>query len=292
MKGNVPASGPPGVKRIAPDEFQALSRYIEELSGIYLDGSKTYLVETRLHGLMKDTGSHTFHELHRKVRGDPGGTLRERFIDAICTRETLFFRDQSPFELLRRRILPELIARKTGNPAAASPPRLAIWSAGCSTGQELYSIAMVLRECLPNPARFAIRLLGTDISDSALAGARAGEFSAFAVERGLPPELRDRYFRRSGETWGVREDIRRMCDFRKHNLMDSFMGLGRFDIVFCRNVAIYFQPAAKARLFDKLAGALEPTGYLLIGASESLAGVTDRFAPVTESNRIFYRKTG
>jgi chemotaxis protein methyltransferase CheR len=291
MKGNVPAAGPPGVKRIAPDEFQVLSRYIEELSGIFLDGSKTYLVETRLHGLMKETGADTFHELHRKVRGDPGGTLRERFIDAICTRETLFFRDQSPFELLKQRILPELIARKTER-AAGSPPSLAIWSAGCSTGQELYSIAMVLKECLPNPKRFQIRLLGTDISATALAGARSGEFSPITVERGLSAELRDRYFRRSGETWRVREDIRRMCDFRKHNLMDSFMGLGRFDVVFCRNVAIYFQPKSKAALFDKLAGALEPPGYLLIGSSESLAGVTDRFAPVTESNRIFYRKNG
>lgn len=280
-----------GRKRVTPEEFQALARYIEAVSGIYLDPSKTYLVETRLHGLMKETGAQSFGELHRRIRSDAGGGLREKLIDAICTRETLFFRDKSPFELLKRHILPELAARKTGA-ASGSPPSLAIWSAGCSTGQELYSIAIVIKESLPNANRFQIRLLGTDISATALAEARSGEFRPITVERGLPAELRERYFRRSGENWRVREDIRRMCDFRKHNLMDSFMGLGRFDVVFCRNVAIYFQPKSKAALFDKLAGALEPPGYLLIGSSESLSGVSAKFSPVTESNMIFYRKNG
>lgn len=289
MNPGASMTGASSMKRIAPDEFQALARYIEKQSGIYLDPSKTYLVETRLHELMKETGSPTFGELHRKVQLDPGGVLGEKLIDAICTRETLFFRDKSPFELLKRRILPELIARKTER-AAGSPPSLAIWSAGCSTGQELYSIAIVLKECLPNPNRFQIRLLGTDISATALAGARSGEYSPITAERGLPPELLGRYFLRKGENWRVREDIRQMCVFQKHNLLDAFMGLGRFDIIFCRNVAIYFQPNAKAKLFDKLAGALTPPGYLFIGSSESLSGVTAKFSAVTESNMIFYRK--
>lgn len=284
-------SGASKRKRVTPEEFQALARYIEAQSGIYLDPSKTYLVETRLHGLMMETGAQSFGELHQKVRLDAGGALREKLIDAICTRETLFFRDKSPFELLKRHILPELIARKTGA-GAGSPPSLAIWSAGCSTGQELYSIAIVIKESLPNANRFQIRLMGTDISATALAEARSGEFRPISVERGLPGELRERYFRQSGENWRVREDLRRMCEFRKHNLMDSFMGLGRFDVVFCRNVAIYFQPKSKAALFDKLAGALEPPGYLLIGSSESLSGVSAKFSPVTESNMIFYRKNG
>lgn len=278
----------PAMKRITSDEFNVLARYIYDKTGIFLDRSKTYLVETRLNGLMKETGSVSFLDLHQKVRSDTTGALEEKLIDAICTRETLFFRDKSPFELLRRRILPELIARKTGN-ASGAPASLGIWSAGCATGQELYSIAMVLKECLPHPERFQIRLLGTDISNTAMAGARSGQYSQITVQRGLTKETLNRYFIRNGDKWRIADPIRRMCMFRKHNLMDSFMGLGRFDIVFCRNVAIYFQPRDKKALFNKLADAIEPGGYLIIGASESLAGGNSRFMPVSESNMIFYQ---
>ena len=276
------------MKQITAEEFTALSRFIYEKSGIYLDASKTYLVETRLQRLLRETGSDSFDALYRKARFDAAGALEDRLIDAICTRETLFFRDNSPFELLRRKILPDLIARKT-DAASPSPARLNIWSAGCSTGQEIYSIAIVIRECLPNPNRFQIRLLGTDISDTALAGARSGEYSQVTVERGLPADKLNRYFTRNGGAWRIRDDIRRMCAFRKHNLMDPFDGLGRFDIVFCRNVAIYFKPEDKERLFDKLAGALEPGGCLIIGSSESLSGMKSRFRTVAEANMIYYQ---
>lgn len=276
------------MKRITAEEFTAISRFIYEKSGIHLDGSKTYLVETRLQRLLRETGSDSFDALYRKARFDADGVLEDRLIDAICTRETLFFRDSSPFELLRRKILPDLIARKTAS-ASPSPARLNIWSAGCSTGQEVYSIAMVLKECLPNPSRFQIRLLGTDISDTALAGARSGEYSQVTVERGLPADKLNRYFTRTGVNWRIKGDIRGMCAFRKHNLMDPFHGLGRFDIVFCRNVAIYFKPEDKEKLFDKLANALEPGGSLIIGSSESLSGMTSRFRTVSESNMIYYQ---
>lgn len=276
------------MKRITSEEFTALSRFIYEKSGIYLDSSKTYLVETRLQRLLKETGCDSFDALYRKARSDAAGVMEDQLIDAICTRETLFFRDNSPFELLRRKILPDLIARKTATDSL-SPARLNIWSAGCSTGQEIYSIAIVIRECLPNPNRFQIRLMGTDISDTALAGARSGEYSQVTVERGLPADKLNRYFTRNGGAWRVRDDIRRMCAFRKHNLMAPFDGLGRFDIVFCRNVAIYFKPEDKEKLFDKLANALEPGGCLIIGSSESLSGMKSRFRTVAESNMIYYQ---
>ncbi len=276
------------MKKITPDELKIISRYIYDISGIHLDQSKAYLVETRLKHLMTETGSLSYHELYHKAKSDTTRTLEKKIINAICTQETMFFRDNSPFELLRTRILPELTARKLKQPSFF-PANIRIWSAGCSTGQEIYSIAIVLKEFLINPMKFNIRLLGTDISDSAISDAVSGEYSQIVVERGLPKDKLDKYFKQSGQKWKVRDDIRAMCTFRRHNLMDSFNSLGSFDIVFCRNVAIYFHHNDKAMLFDKLADILEPCGYLIIGSSESVSGISSRFEPVTHSNMIFYQ---
>ncbi len=276
------------VTPITTDELKLISRYIYDICGIYLDESKAYLIETRLKRLMRETGAGSYYELYQKAKTNPSGALEGRIIDAICTRETMFFRDRSPFELLKTRILPDLLARKTAS-ASSPPARIRIWSAGCSTGQEIYSVAMILKEFSLNPARVDIRLLGTDISDTAISCARAGEFSQVTVERGLPGEKLTACFVKGARTWRIRDDIRSMCTFKKHNLMHSFSELGRFDIVLCRNVAIYFQPKDKTALFDKFADALDPDGYLIIGSSESISRTTSRFAPVAYSNMIYYR---
>lgn len=274
------------MSRITRDELNIISRYICEVSGIYLDNSKAYLVETRLKSLLRETGSGTYYDLYRKAKSDKTCALEKKIIDAICTPETMFFRDNSPFELLKKKLLPELVARKS---SSNFPANIRIWSAGCSTGQELYSIAMILRESLADSAKFRISLLGTDISDAAVSCASSGEYSQVTVERGLPPEKLAVYFRKNSKKWRIREDIRAMCTFRNHNLMDSFEGLGRFDIVFCRNVAIYFQKEDKAAVFKKIGDILEPDGFLIIGSSEAISGANSLFEPVTHSNVIFYR---
>ncbi len=276
------------MNRISQDELKLLSRYIYDLSGICLDQSKAYLLETRLKALMQQTGAISYHDLHHKAKTDYTGALERKIVDAICTQETMFFRDNSPFTLLKNTILPELIARKKSR-ASFFPPTIRIWSAACSTGQELYSIAIVIKELQLNPTQFNTQLIGTDISESAIARAEAGEYSQITVERGLPKDKLDKYLVKKGSNWKIRDDIRVMCRFQKHNLMHSFIGLGQFDIVFCRNVAIYFKLKDKITLFNKLADVLEPSGYLIIGSSESVAGVSSRFKPVIRSNMIFYQ---
>ena len=276
------------MQQITSDELKTFSRYIYDISGIHLDQSKAYLVETRLKSLMTETESVSYYDLYHKAKSDHIHSLEEKIIDAICTQETMFFRDSSPFTLLRNKILPELIARKTSKPTYF-PASLRIWSAACSTGQEIYSIAIVLKEFLLNPSKFNIQLLGTDISKSAISGAVSGEYSEVAVGRGLPKDKRNKYFFKSGLKWKIRDDIKSICTFRKHNLMDSLNGLGRFDIVFCRNVAIYFKLKDKVMLFNKLADILEPGGYLIIGSSEALSGISSKFEPVIDSNMICYR---
>ena len=275
------------MKNITSDELKIISGYIYKISGIYIDRSKAYLIETRLKHIIEETESLSYRELYHKAKSDYTCEIERKIIDAICTRETMFFRDNSPFELLKTRILPELIARKAASPSFF-PISIRIWSAGCSTGQELYSIAIVLKEFLSNPIKFNIKLLGTDISDAAISEALSGEYSQAILERGLP-EDKLKYFKQSGQKWKIRDNIRSMCTFKKHNLMNSFNKLGSFDLVFCRNVSIYFQQSDKIKLFNKFADILEPGGYIIIGSSESLAGVTSKFEPVIHSNKIFYQ---
>lgn len=276
------------MEKITPDELKIIVRYIHDISGIYLDQSKAYLLETRLKHLMKETGSASYHELYHKAKFDHTCTLERKIIDAICTQETMFFRDNSPFELLKTIILPELIARKSSQ-SSFFPSNIRIWSAACSTGQEIYSIAIVLKELLINSLKYNIHLLGTDISDFAISNSLSGEYSQVVIERGLPKDKLDKYFVQNGQNWKIRDDIRSMCVFKKHNLMDSFSGLGSFDIVFCRNVAIYFNQQDKVAVFNKIADILEPGGYLIIGSSESISGINSKFEPVTHSNMIFYQ---
>lgn len=276
------------MNKINSDEFNIVAGYIYDISGIYLDPSKTYLIETRLNHLLKETGAYSYHELCNKAKSDSTRILERKIIDAITTGETMFFRDNSPFELLKTIILPELCKRKSSQ-QTSFPPSLKIWSAGCSTGQEIYSISIVLYEYLINSMKYNIQLLGTDISDNAISAASSAEYSQIIVERGLPRQMLDKYFIQNGQKWKIRDHIRARCSFRKHNLMNSFQGLGCFDIVFCRNVAIYFQPEDRIKLFNKLADIIEPGGYLIIGSSESITGINSRFQPLSHSNMIYYR---
>jgi chemotaxis protein methyltransferase CheR len=168
------------------------------------------------------------------------------------------------------------------------PINIRIWSAACSTGQEIYSLAIILKELIPDQKKYRIKLLGTDISDDAVAQASYGKYNRFEIERGLEKDQLQKYFVSNGSSWKIRDDIRAMAVFQKRNLMEPFTGIGQFDVVFCRNVAIYFSIEDRKRLFDKIAGVMAPDGYLVIGSTESLTGICPQFEPQRHLRSVFY----
>ena len=275
--------------KIKPEEIKVLSNYIYNVSGISIDASKAYLLETRFGKLLEEEGCKSYSEFYHKAKTDGRKILEKKIINAITTNETLFFRDNSPFELLKHKIIPEIIDARTGNGSRPGGPGLKIWSSACSTGQEIYSIAIVIKELLGNNGRHPISLMGTDLSDAAIAQASAGTYNKFEIERGLPQEKLQRYFTPAGGNWKIKDEIRAMATFRRLNLMQPFVGLGKFDIIFCRNVAIYFTLADRKKLFNKIADVLEPDGYLLIGSTESLTGVCPRFIPKRHLRSVYYQ---
>ena len=274
--------------KITPSELKLISQYIQEISGIYLDQSKAYLFETRLNSVAEKNGCKTYQELHAKAKRDPGRQIERAIIDAITTNETLFFRDRGPFELLQHKILPEVIDARSSK--SSLRPQIKIWSAAASTGQELYSIAIIIKELLRDTSGYAITLLGTDISDAAISQASYGKYNRFEIERGLDKKNLQKYFSLHGDSWKIKDEIRAMVNFRKLNLMQSFTALGKFDIIFCRNVAIYFTLDDRKKLFNKIADSLADDGYLIIGSTESLSGVCPRFIPKRHLRSIFYQK--
>lgn len=271
---------------IRREEIPVWSRYVQELCGIYLDDSKGYLLETRLNGLLNEAGASNFSELFFKAKTDSTAKLRGKIVEAITTNETSFFRDTAPFELLRHKLIPELIDRRSQT-GGRIPIR--IWSAACSTGQEAYSTGIVLKELLVDLNRYDIRILGTDISSKVVAQASYGEYNRGELERGLPPEVLTRHFAPSGERWKIRDEIRAMATFRTMNLLEPFSFPNPFDIVFCRNVAIYFTEADKTRLFRSLAKCLAKDGALIIGATESISGLCPELEPRRYLRSVFYQ---
>ncbi|MDY6855638.1 MAG: protein-glutamate O-methyltransferase CheR [Thermodesulfobacteriota bacterium] len=275
--------------KITPDEVNVISRFIGEISGICLDTTKAYLLENRLSSLIDELECSSYSELYYKVKSDNTRTMERKIIDAITTKETLFFRDKYPFDLLQHKILPDLIDNKKAKSSNFFPLDIRIWSAACSTGQEVYSIALTLNDILSNMKEYNIRLLGTDISDEAIIRASYGQYNKFEVERGLSKERLQKYFIAEENSWRVNDEIRAIASFKRHNLMDSLTGLGMWDIIFCRNVAIYFNLEDRKKLFHKIANVLKPDGYLIIGASEYLAGICPRFDSKRYLKSVFYQ---
>jgi chemotaxis protein methyltransferase CheR len=275
--------------KITPEETRIFSRYTYDISGVSIDQSKAYLFETRLAGLMEEHRCSSYLELYQKAKNDRTRALEQRIVDAITTNETSFFRDNIPFELLQHKILPDLIDTRTTRSSGVLPIPIRIWSSACSTGQEVYSIAIVLRELMQDTTKFTLRLLGTDISNVAVARASRGEYNKFEIERGLSEDKISRYFTCSGSLWKIKDEIRAMVSFKKLNLMQPFDTLGKFDIVFCRNVAIYFGLEDRVKLFDRMARILERDGYLIIGSTESLTTVHSGFVPQRYLRSVFYQ---
>ncbi len=272
---------------ISREEVGVWSRYIQDTCGIVLDQSKAYLLETRLDGILRETGVSSFAGLYYKVKSDPSNTLRGKIVDAITTNETSFFRDSSPFELLQHKLLPELIDRR--GKLGARPIPIRIWSAACSTGQEVYTTGIVLKELLGNFAGYDIRILGTDISNRAVGAASRGYYSELEMGRGLPPNVAGKHFVVETGGWKIRDEIRSLATFRKMNLLETFSFPVPFDIILCRNVAIYFSEPDRARMFRNFGRCLARDGSLIIGSTESLAGLCPEFVPQRYLRSIFYQ---
>jgi chemotaxis protein methyltransferase CheR len=276
---------------VSLDELRVWSRYIYSITGISLDDSKGYLVETRFAGLLRETGSASTSELLHKVKADSTQALRRKVVDAITTGETSFFRDTSPFELLQHKVLPELIDRRRKTFGTGRVP-IRIWSAACSSGQELYSTAIVLKELLGGFAGFDIRLLGTDISDKAVAAASRGYFNKLELERGMPADKLAKYFTLENGVWKIRDELRALATFRTMNLLEPMAFPVKHDIIFCRNVAIYFTEQDRARLFSAMANVLAPDGCLIIGSTESLTGLCPQYEARRYLRSVFYQLKG
>jgi chemotaxis protein methyltransferase CheR len=277
------------VNRLDSNEFRLWTNYVYSTTRITLDAGKGYLIETRLASLAQETGSHSYKELLDKVLADSSGALKRKVIGAITTNETSFFRDAAPFEMLRHKILPDLVDARRRQLGRDRLLTVRIWSAACSTGQEVYSTAIVCKEVLPDPTKFDIRILGTDISDRVVAHASAGKYNKLEIDRGFPPDKLSAHFQAEGGNFKVRDSLRALCTFKGINLLEPLAFPAKFDIIFCRNVAIYFNETDKARLYESLAQALAPDGYLIIGSTESLTGISRRFEPKRHLRSVFYQ---
>ena len=273
---------------ISTVEFKLLRDFIEQHCGICLGEEKAYLIETRLAGLMVQSGCPDFGSFYRLARDGSVPQLKEKIIDAMTTNETLWFRDTHPFITLKEKFLPALADEiLKGNRV-----RIRIWSAACSTGQEPYSMAMVIHEyCRTHPGiqPSHFEILATDISPSALFLAKNGRYDENAMRRGLPDDMRARYFHTDGTTWMVNEELKNLVTFKKFNLQDAMEPMGHFDIVFCRYVTIYFAEDFKKRIFSGFARVLAPSGLLVVSAVESLRGIAENFLPLTYSGSLYYQ---
>jgi len=265
---------------VSPSDFEYLRKLLKDSSGLDLSADKQYLVESRLVPLARKAGLTGIADLVQKVKGgsDP---LTADVVEAMTTNETFFFRDKIPFDHLRQSVIPELMQ------ARAARRSLRIWCAASSTGQEPYSIAMVLKEFSAQLAGWRIEIVATDLSLGVLEKARAGIFSQFEVQRGLPIQLLVKHFRQVGELWQINADIRGMVQHRHLNLMQDFSHLGAFDVIFCRNVLIYFDQDTKVGMFNRLVRALEPDGVLALGAAESVVGITEAFKPYADRRGLY-----
>jgi chemotaxis protein methyltransferase CheR len=274
--------------KVSPEEFKIFSKYILDISGIALDTGKEYLLETRLNPLLTKYNASSYADLLYKAKMDLKKEIENDIIDAISTNETYFFRDKSPFELLQHKIFPDLIDKRTQRHSSLKPT-IRLWSAANSTGQEIYSIAMTLLEMGVTMDKYNIKLFGTDISDAAIAYASYGLYNKFEVARGLDQRRLNRYFDKKEDRYKIRDEVRVMAQFQKMNLMKPFIGLGKFDIILCRNVMIYFTTEDRKRIYQSISKVLEPDGYLLIGSTESLTNDTDLFTSKKYLNSVFYQ---
>ncbi|MFN3685664.1 CheR family methyltransferase [Salinarimonas sp.] len=262
-------------------DFDYLRALLKGRSGLALAPEKRYLVESRLSPLCRKHALKGLPELIARLRSGRDSALEIAVVEAMTTNETFFFRDRTPFDLFRDALLPKLAAARAGN------KRLRIWCAAASSGQEPYSIAMILDEARARLPGFTFDILATDLSQEVLDRAKAGVYTQFEVQRGLPIQMLLKYFKQNGDQWTISPQIRSMVQYRTLNLIKDFSPLGQFDVIFCRNVLIYFDQPTKADVMRRLASALAPDGALFLGAAETVIGLTDALAPHPEHRGLY-----
>jgi chemotaxis protein methyltransferase CheR len=266
---------------VTPQDFDYLRKLLRERSGLVLSADKQYLAESRLVPVARRHTIATLAELIGQVRANEHAPLAAEVVEAMTTNETFFFRDKLPFDHFRDTVLPALTT------ARARDKRIRIWCTAASTGQEPYSLAMIIRECSALLAGFRTDIIATDLSGEVLTRAKAGIYSQFEVQRGLPIQQLVKYFSQVGDNWQITPDIRAMVQFRPLNLLKDFSVLGSFDMVFSRNVLIYFDQDTKINVLNRIARQMPETGFLSLGAAETVVGLTDAFKPMAEKRGLY-----
>lgn len=264
-------------------DFEYIRHLVRDQSGVVLEPHKDYLATLHLDRIASESGFDSIAALIEYLKSTSFGNLHLRAIEALVINETSFFRDRSPFQALETSILPALIQSRLNQQT------INIWCAACSTGQEPYSIAMLIREAFPQLSTWTIRLIATDFSKQALDRAQKGQYTNLEVSRGLPLELRDRYFHKTGQSWQISNDIQRMVEFRQMNLIHSWSSLPKMDIIFLRNVLIYFDIDTKRSILNKVQRYLQADGYLFLGGGETTFHIDPRFEAVQDMASLYHR---
>ena len=263
------------------DDFDMICRLLRQRSGLVLSPDKAYLMESRLLPVARKWKLAGFEDLVKSLRSKPDEALIRDVVEAMTTNESFFFRDIKPFDQFKELVLPAMLKNRTGQ------RRLRIWSAACSSGQEPYSLAMILSEMAAQLAGWTIEIVATDLSSEILARAKEGVYSQFEVQRGLPVTLLVKYFAQSGDRWQISPKIRSMVDYREFNLLTDPTVLGRFDVVYCRNVLIYFDQDTKAKVLDRIANLMPEDGFLFLGGAETVLGLTERFKLINGQRGVY-----
>ncbi len=262
-------------------DFSFIVDIIKKNSGISLGDDKLYLLESRLLPVARSHGMSDLKALANSLRQGGSQALIDEVVEAMTTNESMFFRDKQPFEIFKNLVLPRMIEKKRDK-------RLRIWSAACSNGQEAYSVAMILEEEAAKLPGWNIEILGTDLSGQVVNKAKEGIYSQFEVQRGLPIQMLVKYFdQREDNTWQIKETLRKKVSFKEHNLLKPCAHFGKFDIIFCRNVLIYFDADTKKEVLNHLAGAMTEHGILYLGSTETIIGVSDRFKAIDGQRGLF-----
>lgn len=266
---------------MTPAEFTMISEMLKQRSGLILGEDKKYLLESRLRNCLKNNNLADMSALAAALKQPGSENLKSEVTEAMTINESFFFRDKMPFENFKEVMVPHMVD------ARAAKKQLRIWCAAASTGQEPYSLAICVKDLDAQLSKWRVEILGTDLSNEVLEKARAGLYSQFEVQRGLPIQTLMKYFKQVGSLWQIESALKAMVKYKAFNLLESFTSLGRFDIVFCRNVLIYFDIDTKRDILERVAQQMEPDGYLVLGAAETIVGITDKFKPVKDRRGLY-----
>lgn len=266
---------------MTPQDFDYLRKLLRDRSGLVLAAEKQYLAESRLLPVARRNAMSSLAELIERLRNKSPAALIAQVVEAMTTNETFFFRDKLPFDHFRDTIMPALVA------ARAREKRIRIWCTAASTGQEPYSLAMLLKGMGAALAGYRVDIIATDLSSEVLQKAKAGIYTQFEVQRGLPVQLLVKYFDQRDDMWELAPELRGMVQFRPLNLLNDFSTLGTFDVVFCRNVLIYFDQSSKTAVLERIARQMAEDGYLVLGAAETVIGLTDALKPLADKRGLY-----